>query len=532
VQSFLEVTNLSVAFSGRGVQAVCEVSFEVGAGEVVGLLGESGAGKTTLAWTLLNLPPSGAHLSGTVHFEGIDLLNLPEQKIRRVRGSKMALIPQEPSSALHPLMRIEDQIREVLLAHEVNSSAECDMRIESAFENAGLPLNPRILCSYPHQLSGGERQRAAIAQVLACRPRLIIADEPTSSLDTTTQSEILELLKNLKNKFNLALLLITHNPANLEGLADRVLVMSEGRIVESGQMTSVFQQPKHRYTQGMLEAFELLYRESAQDSEGRSPSLGRPVLRASGLRKVYSWRNRPGRRGYAVTALNGLDLSLYHRYTLAVVGQSGCGKSTLGRCLAGLEKVDTGEIWIERTDSRGVQYIFQDAFAAMNPRLTVAEIIAEPYCIRKYGNKPERLERALHLMSLVGLPARLAENLPSELSGGQKQRAVIARALAADAKILIFDECLSGLDLPVQAQIVKLLKDLSDLLDLTCVFILHDLRLASAVADEVAVMHAGRIVELGSPREVFSHPRASQTRLLLDAMPGMFPVRQRAVTVR
>jgi ABC-type glutathione transport system ATPase component len=168
----------------------------------------------------------------------------------------------------------------------------------------------------------------------------------------------------------------------------------------------------------------------------------------------------------------------------------------------------------------------------MNPRLTVAEIIAEPYCIRKYGNKPERLERALHLMSLVGLPARLAENLPSELSGGQKQRAVIARALAADAKILIFDECLSGLDLPVQAQIVKLLKDLSDLLDLTCVFILHDLRLASAVADEVAVMHAGRIVELGSPREVFSHPRASQTRLLLDAMPGMFPVRQRAVTVR
>lgn len=428
MQSFLEVTNLSVAFPDRGFQAVCDVSFEINPGEVVGLLGESGAGKTTLAWTLLNLPPSGAHLSGTVHFEGIDLLNLPEQKIRAVRGSKIALIPQEPCSALHPLMRIGDQIREVLLAHGVNISTECDLRIRWALENAGLPIDERILRAYPHQLSGGERQRAAIAQVLACRPRLIIADEPTSSLDATTQSEILELLKNLKHKFNLALLFITHNPANLEGLANRVLVMSEGRIVESGQMVSVFQEPKHRYTRAMLEAVELLYRESAQDGEGRSPSASMPALRASGLRKAYTWRNRPGRRRHVVTALNGLDLSLFHGRTLAIVGQSGCGKSTLGRCLAGLEKVDSGEIWIEKTDSRSVQYIFQDAFAAMNPRLTVAEIITEPYRIREDGSKRERLERALHLMSLVGLSARLAESFPAELSGGQKQRAVVARA--------------------------------------------------------------------------------------------------------
>jgi peptide/nickel transport system ATP-binding protein len=521
VQSFLEVTNLSVAFSDRSVQPVCDVSFQVGPGEAVGLLGESGAGKTTLAWALLNLPPAGARLRGTVRFEGVDLLELPERKMRRVRGSQIALIPQEPSSALHPLMPIGNQLREVLRAHGVNHSTECGLRIRSALEEAGLPVEDRILCAYPHQLSGGECQRAAIAQVLACRPRLIIADEPTSSLDATTQSEILGLLRNLKDRFNVALLLITHNPANLEGLADRVLVMSEGRIVESGELAPVFQQPKHHYTQAMLQAFEQLYCGDVRNNGSRSHPVGAPVLRASGLRKVYTRRTQLATQRYAVTALDRLDLTLHRGSSLAIIGRSGCGKSTLGRCLAGLEKADSGEIWIENNDSQSVQYIFQDAFAAMNPRLTITEIISEPYRIREDGNKRERQERALYLMSSVGLPLRLAASFPSELSGGQKQRAVVARALAADARVLIFDECLSGLDLPVQAQIVKLLKGLRDSMDLTYVFILHDLRLAGAVAEEVAVMHSGRIVEWGSPSELFSHPRASQTRLLLASMPGV-----------
>jgi peptide/nickel transport system ATP-binding protein len=531
VQRFFEVTGLSVTFPDRDVRAVREVSFEIGPGEAIGLLGESGSGKTTLAWALLNLPHTQAHITGSVCFEGRDLLSLPEEEIRGVRGAHIALIPQEPGSTLHPLMRIGDQIREVLRAHRGSLSAECGVRMKSALEDAGLRADERILCAYPYQLSGGERQRAAIAQVLALRPRLVLADEPTSSLDAATQSEILELLKNLKHRLNLALLLITHNPAALEGLADRVLVMSAGRIVESGEVAAVFHRPKHGYTRAMLQAFELLYRDTVQDSRGRSESAGAHLLTASGLRKTYVRRSHLGRRRYVVTALDGVDLTLQRGNTLAIVGQSGCGKSTLGRCLAGLEKPDGGDIGMGSADPRSVQYICQDASAAMNPRLTIAEIIAEPLHIRGNSSRRERQERALHLMSLVGLPAHLAARFPSELSGGQKQRVVIARALAADPKALIFDECLSGLDLPVQAQVVELLKNLRESLDLTYIFILHNLRLARAVADELAVMHAGRIVERGSPSDLFSNPREPQTRLLLTSMPGSLSSGKPTVTV-
>jgi peptide/nickel transport system ATP-binding protein len=406
------------------------------------------------------------------------------------------------------------------------------VRVRSALREAGLLAEDRILGCYPCQLSGGERQRAAIAQVLACRPRLVIADEPTSSLDAATQLEILELLKNLKQRLNLALLFITHNPAALEGLADRVLVMSEGRIVESGEVAAMFRRPRHSYTQAMVQAFELLYRGTAREGRDRCKCAGALLLKASGLRKVYTRRTRTGRRRNAVTALDGVDLIVQRGSTLAIVGQSGCGKSTLGRCLAGLEKPDSGDIRTGTDDPRSVQYIFQDASAAMNPRLTIAEIIAEPLCIKGNSARRERQERALHLMSLVGLPARSAVRFPWELSGGQKQRVVIARALAADPKVLILDECLSGLDLPVQVQVVDLLKSLREARGLTYIFILHDLRLAGTVADELAVMHAGRIVERGSASDLFSNPREPQTRLLLDSMPGRLSSSKPTVTVR
>jgi peptide/nickel transport system ATP-binding protein len=531
VQRFFEVTSLSVTFPDRGVQAVCDVSFEIRSGETVGLLGESGSGKTTLAWALLNLPPRQAHLTGKVCFEGRNLISLPDEEIRRVRGAHIALIPQEPGSTLHPLMRIGDQVREVLRAHRDSLSEEHSVRVEAALEEAGLRPDDRILGGYPCQLSGGERQRAAIAQVLACRPRMVIADEPTSSLDAAAQLEILELLKNLKHRLNLALLFITHNPATLEGLADRVLVMSEGRIVESGEVATVFRRPRHGYTRAMVQAFELLYHGTDQDSRDPCKSAGAHLLRASGLMKTYTQRARMGKRRNAVTALDGVDLIVQRGSTLAIVGQSGCGKSTLGRCLAGLEKPDSGDIRIGTEDPRSIQYIFQDAAAAMNPRLTIADIITEPLCVRGNSGRRERQERALQLMGLVGLPADSAVRFPWELSGGQKQRVVIARALAADPKVLILDECLSGLDLPVQAQVVELLKSLRETRDLTYVFILHDLRLARAVAEELVVMHAGRIVERGSPSDLFSNPREPQTRLLLASMPGPLPSNKPTVTV-
>lgn len=512
MRPLLEATDFSVEYPGSSGRALQGINFSIQAGEVVGLLGESGSGKSTLAWSILNLLPPGARVSGRVCFDGQDLLKLSEKQFRRLRGRDLALVSQEPGSALHPMMGIGTQIEEVLRAHR------CDLVKDAAglaLSQVALPPDERILRARPHQLSGGQRQRAALAQALSCKPRLLIADEPTSALDSSTQAEVLDLFLNLKRQRELAILLITHNPAVLAELADRILVMSDGCIVESGDPVAVYGQAQHPFTKRMLAVLHSLNQVTASAEPGH-PSEP-PLVSARGLRKTYTQRSGLWARLAPVVALDGVDLDIRTGYSIALVGRSGSGKSTLGRCLAGLERPDSGELHASSEPGQ-IQYIFQDSTAAMNPRFTVRQIIDEPLLISGERDPQVLKERSRRLLDLTELPADLLVRRPAEVSGGQRQRVAIARALNANPRALILDECLSGLDLPTQAQIVELLKSLQRTLGLTYIYILHDLQLARQVADEIAVMDAGRVVDQGPSHRLYSKPAHAHTRALIAAM--------------
>lgn len=503
--------------------AIRNLSFSISPGEIVGVLGESGSGKSTLALALLGLLPGNARIrAGSVLFRGQDLLRLSHDDFRPYRGAVISLVFQEPAMALNPVMRAGDQISEVIRAHRHCSRTHRRELAQEALRGARLSTAPEIYSAYPHELSGGQQQRVMIAQALVCKPALLIADEPTSALDVTTQAEVLAYLKDSTTRLKAAILMITHDPTTLAGLADRVLVLHEGELVEYGSFANVSERPAHGYTRSVFSSIPkppvtaIAHREEQSD-----------VLIARRISKKYSGKRWLGKRD--VQAVSDVSLTLRAGSTTGLVGESGCGKSTLARCLAAIERPDAGEVWVDGFDlfrlpshelrerRRAVQLIFQNTAAALNPWLTLEEIVAEPLAISGLPLR-QRRDQARALMEELGLPVSRSTHRPTELSGGQRQRLALARALAARPKILVLDEALSGLDLPVQAQITKLLKNLQESRALAYLLITHDLRTAGQISDNIAVMQTGKIVEYRSARELFSEPQHEQTRSLLNAI--------------
>ncbi|HEX4604554.1 MAG TPA: ABC transporter ATP-binding protein, partial [Candidatus Angelobacter sp.] len=473
-----------------------------------------------LALALLRLLPRTARVvSGSVEYRGRNLAALSPAQLREIRGGEIALISQEPALALNPVLPLGRQLADVLLAHSRLDRETVSARCNEMLRDVGFADPARIMRAYPHQLSGGQRQRVAIAQALICRPKLLIADEPLSALDAATQAEILELLRRLKQELGLAMVFITHNAGVLSALVESILVMRDGEIAARGGIEKL-RSNADGYMQGLLSPEKSLMAAPRRNSPGNG---ARPLLEIRGLSKKFVQHRMLSRRKFAVQALEGIDLRLAEGSTTAVLGRSGSGKSTLARCVAGFETPDSGEILLEgeklegkKEVSRQVQMIFQDAATSLNPRFTARQIIAEPLDIGRWKNETERTSRALELMEEVGLDAAWSSRLAGEFSGGQRQRLALARALAAEPRLLVMDEALSGLDLPLQALMVRLLMELQLRHGLAYLYISHDLNFISMFVQEVIVMEGGRIVERTTPDKL-SRSEHPATRELVEA---------------
>lgn len=524
--STISVEQLSIALPDgldRGY-AVEGVSFTLQPGEIMCLVGESGSGKSITASAVMGLLPKALRATGgRIMFEGEDLLQAREARMRAVRGARIGMIFQEPMTALNPLMRIGAQIAELLSAHGQASGAK--EQIQALLKAVNLPDPARIARSYPHMLSGGQRQRVMIAMALALEPAVLIADEPTTALDVTTQMQILHLLRDLQQRRGTAVLFITHDFGVVAEIADRVAVMRHGKIIEQGPAQQVLNQPQHDYTKTLIKA---ALHEGAQRQ--KPDQNAQVLLTVEALHKTY--RHTAffgGKRRHQ--ALDGVSLSLRRGETMGLVGESGSGKSTLARSIVRLVHPESGRIAFEGVDLRPlrrsawkpyrqrIQMVFQDPFASLNPRRRVGEAIAEGPVA--HGMRPEKaMERAKELLALVQLDESAARRFPHEFSGGQRQRIGIARALAMEPDLLIADEPVSALDVSVQAQVLELLESLRRRLGLTMLFITHDLRIAAQICDHVAVMQNGRIVEQGETSVVFNTPSHPYTVNLLDSVPG------------
>ncbi|MEZ0282348.1 ABC transporter ATP-binding protein [Methyloceanibacter sp.] len=526
-EPLLSIRDLSIAF-GHGTReslAVDRVSFDIGKGETVALVGESGSGKSVTALSVMKLLPYPAahHPSGSIKFKGRDLLPLSERDMRDVRGNDITIIFQEPMTSLNPLHTIEQQVGEVLKIHRGMSDRAARARVLDLLNKVGIDDPKGRLGSYPHQLSGGQRQRVMIAMALANEPDLLIADEPTTALDVTIQAQILDLLLKLKDEFNMAMLLITHDLGIVRKMADRVCVMNNGEIVERGVTRDIFAAPKHPYTKHLI----------ASEPKGSPPAANAKaptILEAKDLRVWF-----PIRRGFLrrvvghIKAVDGIDLSVKQGQTLGVVGESGSGKTTLGLALLRLISSEGPIVYlgnrIDGLDSkrmrpfrRNMQIVFQDPYGSLSPRLSIGQIIEEGLLVQNSGlTRDERDARVARALKEVGLDPKMRDRYPHEFSGGQRQRIAIARALVLEPKFLILDEPTSALDVSVQAQIVDLLRDLQKRHKLAYLFISHDLKVVRALANSIIVLRHGKVVEQGPARTVFSKPKTDYTKALLAA---------------
>ena len=527
----LSIEDLRVAlpaWSDRPL-AVDGVSLTINRNEILCVVGESGSGKSVMAKSILGLLPA-PHVrvvDGTIHFENRDLLTAGEEEMLAIRGGRISMIFQEPMVALNPLMKVGMQIDEIFRVHTSFSARVRRRRVVELFSDVHLPDPESITDSYPHEISGGQRQRVMVAMALALEPALIIADEPTTALDVTTQAQILSLLKELQGKHGTAVMFITHDFGVVAEIADRVVVMRDGKLVESGATEDVLRNPKADYTQALVAAVPSLHPRHV--STGDRPA---PALTLEGLNKIYGGRaGLFGGRGRRVHAVRDVSLEVPRGHSVALVGESGSGKSTLARCVVGLEQADSGDILLSGENIAGftrkqlkpyrhlVQMVFQDPFGSLNPRHRVGDIIALGPMLRGMPRR-EAWERARELLGMVGLQPEAAGRYPHEFSGGQRQRIGIARALAMEPELILADEPVSALDVSVQKQVLDLLDDLRRSLGLSMLFITHDLRVAAHVCDEVAVMRHGEIVERGPTSEIFANPRHEYTRQLLDSVPG------------
>jgi peptide/nickel transport system ATP-binding protein len=526
--SVLEVRDLTVALpaGAERAHAVSRVSFTVERGEILCLVGESGSGKSMIAHAIMGLLPRGLRVAaGSIFLEGEALGGASDARLRELRGARMAMVFQEPMSALNPVMRCGEQIDEVLRFHTDKPATERRRAALRILAEVALPEGERMLAAYPHQLSGGQRQRIMIAMALALEPALLIADEPTTALDVTTQAQILRLIVELQQRRGMGVLFITHDFGVVAEVAHRVAVLRTGALVELGAKMQLLQQPRHEYTRMLIRAVPTL------KPHGRAAAASAPlVLETRGLSKTYASRGWLAPRR-TVQAAAAVDLELRKGQTLGLVGESGSGKSTVARCIVRLVEPTSGEIRLGGRDiahlraralrplrSR-VQIVFQDPYRSLNPRRTVGEAIMEGPL--NYGvARAEALERARRLMELVRMDPGALGRYPHQFSGGQRQRISIARALAMEPELLVADEPVSALDVSVQAQVLALLEEIRRRLDLAMLFITHDLRVAAQVCDHVAVMREGRVVEHGPAEEIFLRPRHEYTRALFAAAPG------------
>ncbi|MFE5187003.1 dipeptide ABC transporter ATP-binding protein [Streptomyces sp. NPDC056628] len=520
--SLVEVSGLTVDFGG--LRAVDGLGFRLERGAALALVGESGSGKSTVASALLGLHRgTGAEVGGAIQVAGVDVGRAPEDALRRLRGGTAAMVFQDPLSSLDPYYAVGDQIAEVYRVHTRASWRAARARAVEVLDRVGIPDAVRRSRSRPHEFSGGMRQRALIAMALACEPELLIADEPTTALDVTVQAQILDLLHTLREETGMGLLLVTHDVGVAAESVDEVLVMRHGRAVEHGPVTEVLGAPRQPYTRELLGAVPRVDAPRAvrAESAAGSDAPGAPVLEAVGLHRVF------GRGKKAFTAVDGVSLAVRRGETLGVVGESGSGKTTLGRMLVGLLEPTAGEVRHDGHARAGVdpavQMVFQDPVSSLNPRRSVGESIADPLRARGERDDARIRARVRELLERVGLEAAHHDRYPHEFSGGQRQRVGIARALAADPRVIVCDEPVSALDVTTQAQVVALLAELQRELGLALVFIAHDLAVVRQVSDRVAVMRRGRIVEQGPVDQVYDHPQDPYTEQLLAAVPALDP---------
>ncbi len=565
----LNVKNLAISFYNREEktwsEAVHQISFSLAKGKILGIVGESGSGKSVTSFSIMRLLDSkNAQITGNIEFESISILNLSDQEVRNYRGNKMAMIFQEPMTSLNPVFTCGYQVQEAIMLHQKIGKELAKTKTISLFEEVKLPRPLHIYESYPHQLSGGQKQRVMIAMALSCNPELLIADEPTTALDVTVQKTILELLLRLKNERNMGLIFISHDLAVISEIADELIVMYKGDIVEQGSAEQIFKNPQHPYTKGLLACRPAPQRRLKKlpvvaDFLNQDKSIGiqhlleinsytdqeidlrrrelysqKPILKVQNLCTWYPVKKGLfGKTNSFIKAVDDITFNVFPGETLGLVGESGCGKSTLGRSILRLVEPTSGQIIFEdsnllnigknqlRKIRRDVQIIFQDPYSSLNPTITVGNAIMEPLQVHGIlANDKERKAYVLQLLEKVNLNPAHFDRYPHEFSGGQRQRIVIARALALKPKFIICDESVSALDVSVQAQVLNLLRELQLEFGLTYIFISHDLAVVKHISDRMIVMNKGKMVEEGFPEVIYNSPKAAYTKQLIDAIPG------------
>ncbi len=509
--------------------AVEDVNFDLKQGEILCVIGESGSGKSVTASAIMGLlPPPMSITKGTITLGGTEITTASAAQMRSMRGRVLSMIFQDPLSALNPLMTVGEQIVEVMMAHDVGTVAERRKRAVDLLAEVGLPTPELLYHQYPFRMSGGQRQRVMIAMALALEPQILIADEPTTALDVTTQAQILKLIREIQQRKGMSVIFITHDFGVVNEIADRVIVMKKGHVVEQGATDTVLKAPQHPYTQRLIAAVPHL---SKEDRNTDSSEESKPILVVNDLFKTY--RSGGGLFGShrVVPAVQGVSFKVEAGRTLGIVGESGSGKSSLGKLLIKLMDSDGGQILFEQADIANmtekqfrplrpkIQMIFQDPFASLNPRATIGRILtAGP--VAHGASHAEASSRARELLSRVGLDPSAYDRYPHEFSGGQRQRVGIARALMFKPKLLIADEAVSALDVSIQAQILELLDQLQKEMGIAMIFITHDLRVASRICHDILVMQRGKIAEIGPPSQIFMNPRSEYTRELVSAIPG------------
>ena len=560
----LSVQNLTTSFrvDKQWRTAVDDVSFDIGAGETVAIVGESGSGKSVTALSVMRLiSPINGRIGGRVLLEGQELLGLPEDQMRTIRGNRISMIFQEPMTSLNPVLTVGQQICEALRYHRAMNVAEAEAEAIRILDRVRIPASRQRIQDYPHRLSGGMRQRVMIAMALACRPKLLIADEPTTALDVTIQAQILDLIKSLQDEEGMSVLFITHDMGVVAEIADRVVVMWKGKKLEDETAATIFRSPLHGYTKALLAAVPKLGEMDAHPRPLRFPVIDpatgdvqvaatlvpdtikpadAPLLSVTGLTTRFAIRGGVlGSLRGRVHAVENVSFDVRAGETLALVGESGCGKSTTGRSILRLVEPTSGTVTFAGTDvgtlgradlqlvRRKMQMIFQDPFASLNPRKTIGAAIVEPMVVHGIADKKGAIERTAALLKRVGLQPDMASRFPHEFSGGQRQRIAIARALALSPDLVVADEAVSALDVSVKAQVLNLMLDLQEEFGLAYLFISHDMAVVERVSHRVAVMYLGEIVEIGPRAAVLSSPQHAYTRKLLAAVPVPDPARRR-----
>ncbi len=550
----LKIENLKIEFGKTKSEniAVENINLSLAKGKALGIVGESGSGKSITALAIIGLLPPKANITqGSIEFEGVDLLLLSKRERRKYRGQKISMIFQEPMTSLNPVMRCGKQVQEsIILNQQLNKKQAKELTIE-LFEKVNLPRPKEIYKSYPHQLSGGQKQRIIIAMAIANNPDILIADEPTTALDVTVQKEIISLLKDLRDEYEMGLIFISHDLGVIKEVADDVMVMYDGKVVETGSVNKIFNSPKHPYTKGLLAC-----RPSINTNLKRLPEIddivngqnhleksekkihhpighSKPTLDVIDLTKKYtSKRGLIGNKRIIIKAVDNISFKVYPGETLGLVGESGCGKTTLSRAILRLIEPNKGSVFFNeknlmklnkaslKDQRKKINIIFQDPYSSLNPRICIGEAIMEPMLVHKlYGNNQIRKNRVLELLEKVGLREEHYNRFPHEFSGGQRQRIVIARTLALNPKFIICDEAVSALDVSVQAKVLNLLNDLKDEFGFTYIFISHDLNVVRYMSDRLIVMKDGKIVEVGNADQIYNNPSSDYTKSLIDAVP-------------